>query len=97
MKILEFGANFRSTHSVQYFSTVNLLEYDLIIIDYNHILKESNALTRDVYLKRKDELEEYVRLKNVPIVYFTPQPRLIKLKAGYDLKNMDLLFLDLLL
>jgi hypothetical protein len=92
MKILEIGSCFETTSKVDYSSDQTILEYDAIIIDFDALLKGSLIPQADkLFIKRKNDLIDFVRYKNIPIVYFVPLARDIKLFSNDRIisKNLD--------
>ena len=85
MNIGEIGTFFNTTTKIEYYSDTALLEYDALIINFNSLLKHaqiSNFDTKKIFLKRKQDLEDFIKLKNIPIIYITPTPRDIYLTSA---------------
>lgn len=83
MKILEIGNFFQTTSKINYCSHATLFEYDAIIIDFDSLLSHtSEGGTFQVYFKRRKDLEEFTSYKNIPIIYFAPLPKDIKLNIN---------------
>src|SRR5689334_10093391 len=77
MKILEFGNTFASAATFNYISNKTLLEYDMVILDFNFILKNSTQIPATDFSKRRKNLEDFISYKNIPLVFYTPVPRTI--------------------
>lgn len=76
MRIAELGNTFNTTQKIAYVSETNLLEYDAIIIDFSYIIHSTGqqvANIKELIAKRKDDLEDFIRFKELPIVYITPR------------------------
>lgn len=92
MKILEIGSFFKSTNKVEYYSDDTIMEYDAIIVDFDAMLESTlKPNAEKLYLKRKD-LRDFIKFKNIPIVYFTPVAKEIKLFTGLVIKPQSFNF-----
>lgn len=88
MNVLEFGSNFSYRTTFDYLSNRTVLEYDLILIDPNYITINSHQTDTNTYLKRKDQLVEFISFKNTPLVFFMPVPEKIRTIHQGVLKDM---------
>lgn len=97
MVIGEVGNFFLTTRKINYYSNETLLECDALIIDFLHLIKNTSAQgtgTKEFYLKRKKQLEEFLLYKKIPIIYITPIPRQIyfnKPGGGVEYVTFDFL------
>jgi hypothetical protein len=76
MIIGEIGNNFFHTKKVNFNSNETLLDYDALFIDLNFIVEN---ITHEhgnyhFYEKRKKDLIEFLHFKQIPILYFIPDP-----------------------
>jgi hypothetical protein len=78
MKVLEFGSKFTKRTTFEYLSNKTVLEYDLILIDPHYMTLNSHQTDTNTYLKRRHQLEEFIRFKNTPLVFFMPVPENIQ-------------------
>lgn len=91
MKILEFGNCFKSTVTFEYISTKTLLEFDMLFLDFDFILRNSSQIEGREYEKRKKHLEDFVNYKDIPLVFFTPVPRTtyVRMSGGGYQRDFD--------
>src|SRR4051812_1196971 len=92
MKVLEFGNYFNERDSFEYMSTKNVLEYDMILISLRFIGKNSEQYDSDQYQKRRQQLEDFIHFKNIPLVYFTPLPDYIRTEYNNVITNKEVEF-----
>lgn len=55
---------------IDFLSTQNLLEFDLILIDLKHVVAACKGRSWHRISKRIDDLREFVKKKNMPLVFF---------------------------
>lgn len=88
MNIAEIGDTFSLTKKVVYLSDRTFVEYDLLIIDFDYLLMGKNDWNKPEFDKRQDSLTEFLRFKNLPLIFLTPKHRrLTFLNSWYDLHN----------
>lgn len=64
--------NFNATKPISYRSTENLLEYDFLIVDTEHILDELKQGNYILVSRRREEFVEFIKYKKIPIITFIP-------------------------
>lgn len=89
MKVLEFGDFFSTIESFPFISTKTLLEYDMVILDFEYITRGSSNTHTPQYERRKKQLAEFVQFKNIPLVFFTPHEDYFYTAGGR--KSLDFL------
>jgi hypothetical protein len=73
MNIGEVGFNFSSTKKLHYLSTETVLEYDALIIDFRAVFADRQRLFLPLYQKKANDLNEFLKHKNIPIIYIAPE------------------------
>lgn len=84
MNIGDVGYNFTNSKFVDFSSNTTLLENDALIIDLNFIASNliNNFNNYAFYEKRRKDAEEFLRFKDVPIIFFAPAPQTIHLNRN---------------
>jgi hypothetical protein len=90
MKVLEFGNTFSKVEKFEYLSSKTFLEFDLIFFNIEVILKNSHSIDFSEYAKRKNHLEDFITLKNTPLIFFTPVETLFNAKINNTLVSRSL-------
>lgn len=88
MKVLEFGSTFSDRTAFEYLSNKTVLEHDLILIDPHYMTLNSHGTDYSKYLERKHQLEDFIRFKNTPLVFFMPVPEKIRVIHERAIKEM---------
>lgn len=91
MRVGEIGGTFSSTTEITFSKKTNFLDYDLIVVDYYTLLKQARELTGLIIKEIKAELDEYIRLRKVPIVYhnISENQMYLKSEGGYNKQPMS--------
>ena len=55
---------------IEFLSSQNLLEFDLVLIDLKHVVEACKEQNWDKISKRIEDLREFVKKKNMPLVFF---------------------------
>lgn len=84
MKIAQVGTRFKTIPSIDYFSSQTFLEYDALIIDLDVIHHASSKYGVAFYRKRKNNLEEFLKIKKVPIIYLSPRQNFFDINDTYS-------------
>jgi len=72
MKIAEIGNVFETTEKIDYLSNQSFLEYDCLIISIPTLIRYLNSYVFPKFTKRRANLEEFLKHKNVPLIVFSP-------------------------
>lgn len=71
--VCQIGNVLPSVIQLDYISEHTFLDYDGIIIDYGTgILNRWSRNSKDRFLKRRSDLNEFISHKNIPLIVFTP-------------------------
>ncbi|WP_343743551.1 hypothetical protein [Chitinophaga sp.] len=70
MKIGEIGNRFLTTEKVSYISNRTLLDFDFLVVDLDFIA--ASNVSKPTVLKRLNDIEEFFRYKNVPLIVYPP-------------------------
>lgn len=74
LNIAEVGNFFKSSNRIDYIGDDNLLQYDLLLVNFDWIFEPAKPLDNGdlkKYEKRIEELKEFIKIKKIPIVYFS--------------------------
>ena len=72
MRILEIGNKFKSTEKLPYLTDHTFLDFDLVVINYDDLLKDQHVTYGPRYLKRRIALDEFLKHKEMPLIVFAP-------------------------
>lgn len=88
MQVAEFGNSFSITKKISYTSLVSIFDYDAVVVNFETgIFSGNNYLHSKVIQRRKQELEDFIRLKNIPLIYISPQSHSFAIEDNQGRKN----------
>jgi hypothetical protein len=90
MKVAEFNKRFDFTTTIDFFSRQTLLEYDALIFDLSILKHNEGQIDLKFYEERKRELEEFTRLKKMPIIYLAEPLFEIRVISNNQLVKMPI-------
>jgi hypothetical protein len=88
MKIGEVGKTFTNTIKIEYRSNRTFIDFDVLILDYNHILGNQGVNDGKLFQQRKDALSEFLEHKKVPLIITAQNP--MHPNFVFDNKNVSM-------
>lgn len=94
MKIAQIGEQFSSLPRIDFFSSQTFLEYDGLLISIPFISGRSTNYQFHFFEKKKKQLEEFISIKKIPIVYTASYSDTIKVidRNILQAKPLNLIF-----